>query len=273
MDNLEQEVQETLRQQGLLDEEETKESVENLESSDEEEIQLSEVEQEAVSKGWQPNGPKSAEEFLRAGPLYDEIKARGKEIKELKSTLDELKKHMDKQQQLGYEQAINELKQKRVDAIEMGDVNEVDDIDRQISEYNQQVNTSTANPASPEAEAFLEKHKDWINDTSQEAMDMKNYAHIRDQELMKYNLSPARHLERLENDLKQMFPNRFKDERSAKPVSVESDAAPTVSASRRKHTFSDLNAEQKKAARHFEQSGIMSINEYIKDLEKLGELK
>ena len=57
---------------------------------------LTEFEQEQHAKGWNPGGPKSAEEWARSEPLYEEIKRRGKENKQLQRTLESLKDMLDK---------------------------------------------------------------------------------------------------------------------------------------------------------------------------------
>jgi hypothetical protein len=63
---------------------------------------LTDFEKEQQAKGWNPEGEKSAEEWLRAQPLYDEIKKRGKEIKQLQRTVDNMKSVMEKQTKLAY---------------------------------------------------------------------------------------------------------------------------------------------------------------------------
>jgi hypothetical protein len=72
---------------------------EGLSASKEERI-FSELEQEAVAKGWKPDGYKSAEWFLEDEAKYEEIKVRGKEIKALQKEVEYTKKH-------AYEQALS----------------------------------------------------------------------------------------------------------------------------------------------------------------------
>lgn len=235
------------------------------------ESKLSDIEHKAKEKGWNPDGEKSAEEFLRAEPLYDEIKARGKEIKELKQTLDELKGHMDKQQELGYQKALHELKAQRVDAIEMGDVKNVNELDQQIKEYEQNLNVQPA--VLPEVAAFQDRNKEWIEDPSYEAQQIREFAHQRDQELAQFNLPPEEHLKMIESDIRKKFKSRYaSDEGSRKGMAVETDAAPAKPVHKKRYKFSDLNAEQKKCARHFEKRGIMKVEDYIKSLVDLGEI-
>ncbi len=248
-------------------EEETNEEV-VLEAK--EESNDSDVEADARAMGWSPDGVKSAAEFLRAAPLYEEIKARGKKEKELLETINELKAHMDKQQKLAYEQALADLREERDEAISLGDVEQVNQLDYKIKE---QEKTHKAVDESPEALAFVSKHSDWINDPSYEAQKMREFTAKRDQELLAYNLSPTEHLKILENDLKGEFPNKFKNKENIPYQSVESGANKvSKTANKLKYGFSDLSPEQKKCARHFEKRGIMKTEDYIKSLVNLGEL-
>ena len=243
--------------------------IETPEREDREELSL---EDQAKEKGWNPEGEKSAEEFLRAEPLYNEIKARGKEIKELKSTLDELKSHMDKQRELGYKQAMNALLEERNRAIELGDVQEVNQVEHKIRQYNDSVNTKSPNEM-PEVNAFLEKHKDWLNNPSYETQQMREFTAKRDQELSRFGLAPEEHLRILEKDLKTKFPSYFGNTQGSKASAVESGASSTTkTGSKTKHSFNDLSPEQKDCARHFERMGVMKKEEYIKQLEDMGEL-
>ena len=56
------------------------------------------IEDQARAVGWRPEGPESAEIFLAKKPLFEAIKARGKEVKELAATVNELKAHLNKQE-------------------------------------------------------------------------------------------------------------------------------------------------------------------------------
>ena len=237
------------------------------------------VEDEASAKGWKPGGEKSAEEFLRAEPLYQELKSRGKEIKELKQTLDELKAHQDKQIRMGYEQAMRELQAKREDAISMGDIDAVNEVEEQMKYQEESLNVKPEAELSSAAKAFGERHKEWLNDPSYESQQMREFVQTRDSELMIYGMDPEEHIKIIEKDLKTKFPSYFSSrEESVEEVnkfqSVESGGNSGVKVTRKaKYGFSDLNSEQKRCARHFEKRGIMSTDDYIKQLVTLGELK
>jgi hypothetical protein len=269
--NLLEEVKQGIEEQVEPEKLETKEdeSVKDEVENTTTERVFTEIEKQAMESGWKPDGEKSAEEFIRAEPLYAEIKARGKEIKELKATLDELKAHMDKQRELGYKQAYEELLEERKIAIELGDVKSVDALDNKIRKQEKLLP-----PEVPtEVTTFVQRHADWINDPSFEAQEMRAFAKKRDEDLVRFNLSAKEHLEVIEKDLRLKFPNRFKKEEDTNTISaVESDLSPIRGSKGKKYTLNDLTPEQKKCAIHFDKHKIMTIDAYIKQLKEDGQL-
>lgn len=244
--------------------EETKEEA-VLESSEE----VSTTEQEAMAKGWKPDGVKSAEEFLRAEPLYEEIKSRGKEIKELKETLDALKSHMDKQQEVGYKKALDDLKEQRIEAIQMGDVEAVDKLDSEIADHTKQALPTVV-------ESFQERNKTWLNDPSLKAEEMRQFMLERDNQLAKFNLSESEHIKIIEQDLREKFVSYFEPEGDVvetKPAAVESGKHKPSPKKKAKFSFDDLSPVQKQCARRFNKSGVMSVDQYIQSLIETGELQ
>src|SRR3990167_2130140 len=230
------------------------------------------IEQEAMAKGWKAGGEKSAEEFLRAEPLYEEIKSRGKEIKELKRTLDELKSHLEKKEQLGYQKALEELHQERTHAIELGDVSAVNSLDKKISEQQEKLPKSIESDIPTEAKQFMDKYKSFL-ETNVEA---RIFVLERDEQLGRFGLTPAEHMALLEKEMKQKFneDSLFAPQKSAPTSSaVESDSAPITTKSKKTFTFSDLNKDQQKIARDFERMGVLTREQYIAELVKLGEIK
>ena len=233
-----------------------------------------ETEAEALKKGWTPDGPKSAEEFLRAEPLYDALKSKGKEIKDLRKTIDELKTWVDKSKKSGYDQAVKELNQQKEEAIYLGDVDAVKNVDKQLDEQKQEYGASPVAPSS-EVSEFMKRNSDWVNDPSYEAQKIREFAHKRDNEIVHFNLTPKEHLEVIESDIKKQFKERFTsetDEVNRDIPAVEGGGNISQKSSKKRHTFSDLNSEQKKCARAFESRGIMSTEEYVKSLIDMGEL-
>lgn len=237
-----------------------------------------EVEKEAMLVGWKPEGVKSAEEFLRAAPLYDRIKRDSKELRELKSAVDELKRLQNEQRRAGYEQALAELKDQKRDAIHLSDIPNVERIDSEIEKIKVQKDLvkDVAPQLIPEVQEFTERHKDWMYAQTAEADALRAFVARRDNELMGEGLSPKEHLRRIEEELAVTFPHKFKKEvldPEHQVASVSSDAAQAgTKSSKRKLGFSDLNDTQKDIARQFAKRGIMDIDAYVKSLQEIGEL-
>lgn len=246
----------------------TQETEEKAEESKEEVVLEKESvpsEDAARKLGWKPEGGElSAEEFIGRQDLYDEIKDRGKTIKEMQATLEGLKVHMDSQKEAGRTEAMAQLEAQRVEAIEIGNVEGVNAAEAAMQEASNVAQT-------PQAEAFIVKHKDWINDPSLEAEDMRNFVQERDKVLGEQNLSHDEQIKIIEKDLAYRFPSRFKDEVSS-PNTVASDAQGAGATSKKGLGFKDLNSEQKTMFRHFEKNIGMKLDKYIADLQYQGVL-
>lgn len=235
--------------------------IEDLESSSEPK-ELTDTELQARAQGWKPGGVKSADEFLRAGPLYEEIEKRGKRIDNLEKKLEALLDYQKKQEDHKRKQLEDQLHQDKIAAIENGDVKRVQEVEKQMAAIPQVPNIA------PEAQEFMNKYENLLKDS-----EIAEFVRSRDESLGKLGLPASQHMERLERELKLLYPNKFEGS-SPKVSAVETNtsAVPT-GAARRSFGFSDLSKEQKMIARTMNDSGVMTIDEYIKDLIKLGDLK
>lgn len=239
------------------------------ESKTEGKAEFSEVEREAMEQGWKPDGPKSAEQFISDGSYIKKIKNYGKklqasdeEIASLNATVAEMKKFMDQQRELGYQQAMKELQRERKAAEKEGDAVRVQEIDREMQE---------AQPLPAETQAFLERHASWLSDPSYEAEQMREFAKKRDAELTKFNLSLGQIAEQIDKDLEVAFPKYFKKEVQEQPImAVESDSTPRKT--RKTAGYNDLSPIQKDICNKLEKSGAMTREQYIENLKLIGDL-
>jgi len=261
------EVTENLRKAGLSDET-VKASQEAFES-------------EARAKGWRPDGPKTAKEFLDDEPYYKEIKARGKEIKELKQTVEQLIAQQAIERKAGYQEALEDLKRQRSDAIALSDEKSVNALDHQIREYESKVAEPVAQqPDILEHEAvkaFQEENKAWLADyIDLDHAEMNTFFKNRCAELDNTGIKdPEEAVKLLRKDMAKKFPNYFgKESSSSGMVGAISDAVPTGQVHRKKqYSFKDLNDVQKEVCRNFVKRGAMTEDKYIDTLVKSGELR
>lgn len=232
--------------------------------------ELSDFEKEQQLKGWNPNGEKSAEEWLAAQPLYDEIKRRGKEIKQLKRTMDKLKEMVERAEQVAYEKAVAELSAHRDHAVQTGNSQAVVEIDDRIKQLE-----PTKIEEMPEAVAeFVDRHSEWLNGTSWEHMRMAKFTRERDAELGALNMGPEEHMRVLEEHVKKEFPEYFGEVKIHKRNTVESGQDQGIAKKGKKvYTINDLSPEQKKCVYDFERNNIMPREKYIQMLADAGELE
>ncbi len=273
MDN-EQEAIEQIKEKGWPTLEAEPKEVAKVEEAPEQ----SEVETEAMQKGWKPDGPKSAEEFLRAEPLYSEIKQRGKEIKALNSKLDEALKHISNLRRAGYEDKLSMIKQERANAIARSDIESVDYLDEQLYAVKQEIQQETPALSAPEvhpaAAAFVEKYKDLIQDKSDEAAEIKAFIDFKDKQLGAKGLEPDIHMRTLEQQLHKRYPERFAAKDDEPSISmVEADSRPVVnSKTKSKYSIKDLTREQRGIYEYMDRRGYGG-EDYLKQLVELNKSK
>lgn len=249
-----------------------------VEEADSSEPEYSATEKEALAKGWKPDGgPKSAEEYLRTEPLYDELRQRGKEIKELKAVVTSMKDMMSKQEQRAYQQALDDIKHARVTAIQEGDVSEVTRLDGELDKVNRDLQQYAASPAmsiTPKVQDFMDRNKNWLEANTEEATDMRLMAEAKYIVLKNQGKSEDEIVDVVEATLKRSFPNYFqKPKPPQQAVESSSMDAHNQRKGKSKHSFNDLSAEQKEICRRYERLNVMDRNEYIDQLISLGELK
>ena len=234
-----------------------------------EERVFTEIEKEALSKGWKPDGPRGAEDYLFVGQLSDEIKARGKELKALRQEVERAK-------QVGYAQALQDLKAKRREAIEDGEVELVESYDTRLAEIQQELNTAKEAAPDEMAEAikhFEAKNASWIVDPSFEAAQMREFAKSYHDYLFAFNLDPKEHFKQLNEQLAARFPERFAEKEIPKAPAVEAHLEPRAPSTARIHKpISELSDGEKMVYNYYladKKGGKEKAKQYLIDLAKM----
>ena len=236
-----------------------------------------EYETVAREKGWRPKEEfdgdddswVDAQEFVKRQPLFDKIKSQSKKMKELEKTVESLAKHYQITMKQAKDKALAELRAERVEAIELGEVAKVEEIDQRISDVKkvpEPVAPSNVLPA--EVEAFVEEQKDWFNKNQE----MTDFAVAYNEALLKKNPGELeKSLSETLKAVKRAYPEHFANTRRTNPPTVE--GATTVTKNDGKYTLSALSKEQKLV---YQQLVVnhkqMSHDEYFKDLEAAGYL-
>lgn len=227
--------------------------------------------EKATAAGWRPfeeyeGDPEAwvdAKEFVKRAPLYEKNHKLKREIADLKTTLHEVKGHITKVSQAAYNKAVADLTAQRDEAIDNGDRAAVKELDKQIKEAEAiKVPVDTVHPAIKEWEA---KNGEWF------------YA---DPELSEFGLAYAKSylarnhddfagaMEAMEKRIKQAFPEKFENTKRKTPATVE--AGGYSSSTKKAYTKADLNDEQRQVMNRFVRQGVMSEEEYIKELADSG---
>ena len=203
-----------------------------------------------------------------------QISGLKKQLKEINNVVSELKTHNErvyKAEVKRLTQELDELKAQRRSAIEDGDVDRVEKIEKQMAETHDLVTE-----AKPTADKVSDSSwNDWVdaNPWYKEDDEMRVFA---DKAGLEYEGLPFDKILKLVlKDTKAEFPERFGAK--AKTTEKKTAISPVESGSRRvssgkSKTESDLSPAQRSVMNQFVRQGVMTKAEYIADLVKVGEL-
>lgn len=242
-----------------------------------EEKKVNPYEEAARNKGWRPKeefeGDEStwvgAEEFLKREPLFDRIKKQTSELKELKKTIDAMAVHYKKNVEAEVAKRISDLKSQRREAIQVGDVDKVEEIDKAIDEQKQiKEDTPTKQEINPEIASWVSKNT-WFDSEPE----CQEFAIAYSKLQMEKGKSLTDSLEATEKAVKKAFPEKFTKnlERQKAPPAVESPAQVKTTD---KHSTSRLNKEQRLVYDQMvTRYKVVTHDEFMKSLEEQGELQ
>ena len=237
-----------------------------------------EIEQRAMDSGWVPEdeweGDKSqwrpAKEFLDRGELFHKIDDQNRNIKELKRALDDMKRHHNSVRETEYARALQSLKDQKRTALEEGDAATVVRIDDQIDLVRdeqtklKQTNVQEEYSSSPEpASEFVSwtaRNKWYESDTN-----MKTWADGIGRNLAAAGMKPDNVLKEIEKQVKDVFPNKFRNVNRDKPGAVEGSSN---KGGKTGGSFV-LSDDERRVMQRFVRSGVMTEAEYIKDLKSV----
>lgn len=237
----------------------------------------SEIEVEASQKGWKPekdyDGPAggfvSAKEFLQREPLFDKIKTQSKELKSLKKTIDALVAQGQSQVEAQVAVRLQQLKEAKTEAIEAGDVAQVNQIDAQIDEQKKVVEST---PKLPDEVSSWVADNPWFN--SNKEMNAWAIAHNKAYMGNNPNADIADSLVATTEAIKKAFPDQFKapaQQAAANPV--EGASQPADKKGKNNFSVSRLSEPQKLVYNQLVKvHKTISHEDYFKGLEEIGEL-
>ena len=181
----------------------------------------------AREQGWRPfdeyGGDESkwvdAAEFVRRGPLLEEIKKRGNETKELRDSIDAMKAHNAKIMEALRKQQVGDLMTKRREAIEAGDAESVETLDRQIYETDQAYRQKEPDPPKqPDIPPEIESWKG-ANPWFDEDPDLQKFAVSYFGTLDQNDIQGS--LDKTAEAVRRAFPDKFENPNRRRAPAVE----------------------------------------------------
>lgn len=231
----------------------------------------------AREQGWVPkdefNGDEhtwiDAAEFLRRGPLFKKIDDQSKQLKDVKKALQEMAKLNSDIRDNEYKRALATLREQKKNALLEGDADAVIAADEKIElvrEEQTQLKAQAQNLPSSEPELNPE-FVQWTDRNSwyKNSTPMKAYADALGVDLARTGLSPSQVLQKVEQEVRKEFPNKFRNPNQDKPGSVESGSIKGIGSN---DNF-QLTQEERRVMQTFVRTGALTEKEYIESLRKV----
>ena len=238
-----------------------------------------EVETRATEIGWTPKEEfkgdpakwVDAKTWVDRTELFEhpEFRKLRRKAKDLEGTVGQLKSHYEKVEQNAYARAVASLKQEKLAALEEGDHKRVlavdDELDKLRDSKPAPIQNNGADPA------FLR----WNNENPwyESDPDLHEYADFSGVRYARENPEKTSEeiFEYAARQTRKQFPEKFRNTNREKPSNVEGGrASPGKSGQPR---WSDMPAHYQQAGQKFVNQGIMTREQYMQDLIKIGELK
>ena len=233
-----------------------------------EEMSNEEIETEALKQGFNPNyegeNKKTPKEFLEVAYSHNHVLKERNE--KLSTQLDEIQAEMEKQRQItqkvvafgeeqkkkAVEKAIKELNKEKKLAITEGDIERVEEIDKEIESHKEE---PTSNP---EFDTWVSKNP-WYNTDIELGLEADVFAR-QYAETGRFK-SNSELYQAVESKIKRTYPEKFQNPKKSEPSEVEvGRPSPTKKS---KKSYEDLPPEARKACDEFVSEGIMKKEDYV----------
>lgn len=238
------------------------------------------VENQARAGGWVPKEEYQgdehkwvdADEFVRRGPLFEKINVQGRELKEMRKALEQLKQHHTAVKETAYKEALATLKAQKKDAFNEGDPDKIVEIDDKIDALKDQQRQFQIQQAQ-EAQAAVQstippEFQEWTNRNPwyNNSKPMKAFADALGIELHSQGMSPQEVLKKVEAQVKVEFSHKFQNPNREKAPAVEGSAKGTgKAASTERDNLTDI---ERSVMERFVRTGVMTKEQYIKELKQ-----
>jgi hypothetical protein len=253
------------------------------------------IEEIASQLGWKPdhtgeNFVDAATYILRSKEIQNSMKDHNKDLKNqlqnLQGSVDALKEHNErvyKAELSRMEGEIARLKKEKRAAIETADVDKVDELEQEISSLEKNLNAPK--PKAPASTNPI--YDEWVKDNSWYLTNNEMAAYA-DTVAQQYAGAPLDRLYPLvRQKVAEVFPEQFQQAAPAQPGTLANSGKPLAKpkpvgpaspveggkkgGQNKSFTKADLTPDQISIMNQFVKSGIMTEEQYIKDISKLQE--
>lgn len=241
------------------------------------EVVVQTVENTAREQGWKPleefDGDKSkwvsAETFVAKGELISKIESLGKKLKDADKAIKMLTEHHQKVKESEFQRAVQYLKTQKKQAYEAGDVDKIIEIDEKIAEVKETQKAQVANEAKevepavhPSFQKWQDENKWYTTDTEMRAdADAFGNAYAANNP----DKTPEEVLDYVSKKVKRLYKDKFENPNRSKASAVEGGG-------NRQETSNEsfaLSEDEKRVMNTFIRTGIMTKEDYIKELKKV----
>lgn len=251
------------------------------------EPEVPEIEVKARSMGWRGkeawHGPEEefidAGEFVRRKSLFDKISYLNTKFHNLEEAHNTLVSHHAKVREMEYQKALRDIRAERREALKEGDTVralELEDTMQELAETHAQapIPQPIVQPQGPAPEFtnWVQYNSWYQNDEKmQAAADGLAQSYIRKMQSSNQQINLDMVLTHVEAEIKELFPQKFENPNRQRQSSVTSGDRNGKTIKSKQVT---LSAEHEKIIDSFVQNsgGLITREQYIKELQELGEL-
>jgi len=221
--------------------------------------------------------------ILRSKDIQKSMSQHNKDLKEqlqaLNSSVSALKSHNEsvyKAEVKKLEAEVTALKKERREAIELADVDKVEELDKQIDEKQKDIDKPKAEDTKPSTVNANPVYDAWIKDNAWYLED-DAMAKFADTVAQQYAGAPLERIYAVVRiKVQEVFPEKFTSTKTPDPVKTPIGPKSPVEGSSVKgnntpFTKADLTPDQQQIMSQFVRGGIMTEEQYINDIAKMQE--
>lgn len=250
-----------------------------IESAEGTQPQYSDVEKQAMEKGWKPKEEyqgdperwRSAETFLALEEPLKRIEQQSKELKAVRAALEAFKDHHTKVKETEYNRALKSLQDARKKAMIEGDTETALALEEKVEEVKaekEQIIAEGRRPVPQAEQGYNPEFQSWLNKNSWYESNKAMRA-VADKIGLDYHnegKSPSEVLRLVEQEIRNEFPHKFQNDKAKRPMSVEPSGRSGNPSGAESFTLTETERD---VMRKFVRNGVMTEKEYIAELKRV----